>query len=48
MKNNYPCDKCEKENKCSMICSEWKEWFCEIWPIVTGKKVDDDGQSEKE
>lgn len=48
MMNEYPCVKCKQQVNCSGFCPAWKEWFCEIWPIVTGKKVDDDGKSEKE
>lgn len=47
MKIEYPCAKCEKNKQCNAMCIEWKEWFRQIWPIVTGKKVGDDGQNAK-
>ena len=46
MKIEYPCAKCKQQDKCSVICAEWKAWFCEIWPIVTGKKVDEDARKK--
>lgn len=36
--SDSPCAKCEQENGCTWMCGVWKEWFCEVWPIVTGKK----------
>lgn len=34
-----PCVKCEQqENGCTWMCGVWKEWFCEVWPIVTGQR----------
>lgn len=42
MKIEYPCAKCEKADKCNMMCFEWKEWFRYIWLVVTGKKGEDD------
>lgn len=35
-----PCNTCNTDNeRCSATanCAKWREWFCEVWPIVTGK-----------
>lgn len=36
-----PCNTCNTDKgRCSATanCTKWREWFCEVWPIVTGKR----------
>ena len=36
-----PCNTCKMGKKrcgATANCAKWREWFCEMWPIVTGRK----------
>ena len=41
----YPCKGCTKP-RClnNLLCKEWREWFAEAWPIVTGTLKELDGK----
>lgn len=33
-----PCVNCGQYAECFSRCNLWKDWFREVWPIVTGRR----------